>query len=68
MTKKSLKHLSDDELEALSAEELLTSLEPSLASGLKDIWSRTGSLSGDWAEELITDRREQVSREQTQAQ
>ena len=68
MTKKTLKELSDDELEALSVEELLRNLDPSLANGLKDIWNRTGSLSGDWAQELIADRREQVSREQTQAQ
>ena len=67
MTAKRLSEMSDEELEALTSDELLAELNPDLADGLRDIWSRTGPISGDWADELIADRREQVSIDQAHA-
>lgn len=59
--------MSDDELEALNSEELLAELDPTLADGLREIWSRTESLPGEWSDELVADRREQTSAERMQA-
>jgi hypothetical protein len=67
MTAKRLTDMSDDELEALTSDELLAELDPDLAEGLRDIWSRTGSISGNWADELIADRRDQVSSDRAHA-
>lgn len=50
---------ADPELPLPSLEEVVESLDPEVKAGLQEIWERTTKLDGNWAEELISDRREQ---------